>query len=253
MSAVARDGTPFEQALARREAASVSGQVVDESEARLEELAWIANREHRQAIAKGRELLEHAICCGSALVEARAQVERGMWLDWVERNVEIHITTVHRYMRLAEHAELVRRSDAESIEGAMRELADLPRHGHGPRGYTDADKREWIKLVDQVGVKRAARALGVAPSTIWKWCSPNSPDRARPSRLGAPIPFTDDVVERLAGWLVGRFADQGYFVRVTREVREDARQALLRAFDEAAASERPVEQAALEAAGVEEL
>lgn len=204
---------------------------------------------------RGLEMIYHAIRAGEALLTARAQVERGGWLDWMERNLTMDVTTGYRYMRIAEYRQQVIESKVESIERAIVLLADQPRRGHGPRGYTDADKADWIKLVDQVGVKRAAAALGVAPSTISKWASPISPyrgsSRARPT---SSLHISDESIERLGQWLVDRFGGYDYPERITDQVRADALAALERAFDIPplpSEAERPVAGAALDAAGVE--
>ena len=93
--------------------------------------------------------------------------------------VDMHITTAYRYMRIAEYRKQVLASNVRSIEAAVQLLADQPRRGHGPRRYSDADKADWVKLADEIGIKPAARALGVSSSTIDKWTSPNSPARGQ--------------------------------------------------------------------------
>jgi hypothetical protein len=186
-------------------------------------LAAIANAEHTHVHLAGRALMEHAIRAGEALLEARKLVERGHWMEWAAEHVEVDITTAYRYMRMAEYRDQVLASDARSIEGAIQLLADHPRRGHGPRGYSDADKADWIKLADQIGVKPAARALGVSSSTIHRWTSPNSPSRGM-SRQSREV--TEDRIERLGEWLVARFGGYDYPERVTAQVRIDAAAAL---------------------------
>jgi hypothetical protein len=186
-------------------------------------LAAIANAEHAHIHLAGRALIEHGIRAGEALIKAREIVAHGEWIDWATRHVSMHLTTAYRYMRMAEYRDEVLASDARSIEGAIQLLADHPRRGHGPRGYSDADKADWIRLADQIGIKPAARALGVSPSTIHKWTSPNSPSRGQ-SKQSREV--TEDRIERMAGWLVGRFGGYDYPDRITAEVRVDAATAL---------------------------
>lgn len=177
----------------------------------LDELASIANRAHKRIHLAGRDLIEHAIRAGDALLKARARVPHGEWIDWATEHLDMHITTAYRYMRIAEHQDRVLASDAQSIETAIQLLADLPRRGTGPRGYSDADKADWIKLADQIGIKPAARALGVSPSTMHKWTSPNSPARGQTRRSRE---ITQDRIERAAAWLMDRFGGDLAAVRV---------------------------------------
>lgn len=176
-------------------------------------------------------MIELAIHTGTALLEARANVERGTWLDWMERNLKMDGTTAYRYMRIAEHADRVRAAHASSLNDAIMILAEQPRRGHGPLRYSDADKAVWVELVDQVGVKRAAAALGVAASTIHKWASPNSPYRHKaPPRSTESVAISDETIERLGEWLVARFGGYEYPERVTTQVRADALAALEASF-----------------------
>lgn len=190
-------------------------------------LAATINREHAAVIGRGREMIQHAIVAGAALLEAQAQIERGGWIAWFRTNVRADLSTAYRYMRLAEHRRLVLAAGADSINAAMKVLADVPRRGQGPRGYSDADKRDWVKLADQIGIKPAARAIGISPSTMHRWAGRNSPDRDRDR---ATRQVTEDRVEALAAWLVERFGGYGYPERITAEVRVDATTALTRVF-----------------------
>lgn len=222
--------TPLEQlpGTAPSIAQPVNGEVVNER-AELERLAAAANAEHQRAKLAGRDLVEAAIRCGDALLRARKCVEQGRWVAWVTANVEMHLTTAHRYMRIAEYRQEVLRSNVESIEAAIQLVADHPRRGQGPRRYTDADKRDWVALADQIGIKPAAKALGVSPSTIHKWTSPNSPARGK-SR--ASMEVTEDRIELMAAWLVERFGGEEYPERITSQVRVDAAAALMAIFAE---------------------
>ena len=198
----------------------------------LTELAEAIAYEHRLVVRRGREMLEHAIACGEALLKARAKCRKGAWLYWFENHVEgLHITTAHRYMRLADHKDQVLASDVETIDGAMRELADLPRRDHGPRAYTEADRVAWIALAEEHGVKPAARMLGVSPATMFKWASPNGPMR-NPSHPKAPskrIGINDQMIERMATWLHKHYGDPRTGVTDTwRDLALDALGAALR-------------------------
>lgn len=210
-----------------------SQEIVIEPGASLEQLAETINREHDALRRSGQEMIEHAIRCGRALLDAQQQVGRGGWLAWFRRNVHADLSNCYRYMRLAEHRDVVLASGADSINAAMRVLADVPRRGHGPRAYTDADKRDWTALADQIGVKPAARVLGISPSTLQRWAAPRSNDRDRDT---VKRNLTEERIERLAEWLCERFGGYEYSERVTAQVRADAALALTRVFTEETAS-----------------
>lgn len=46
--------------------------------------------------------LEHYRVAGEMLLEAKAQLERGEWMGWVDRNFHLSASTARRYMQLAE-------------------------------------------------------------------------------------------------------------------------------------------------------
>ncbi len=69
------------------------------------ELADVANREHRLAIESGNSMVEHAICCGEALIKAKAKLKEkeghGNWIEWLVENFEATKRTAQKYMLLA--------------------------------------------------------------------------------------------------------------------------------------------------------
>jgi hypothetical protein len=78
----------------------------------LPDLAQAIDREHQAALGAARSLTEHAIRCGELLLQAKADVGHGGWLEWVETNCAFSQRTAQGYMRLAR--ELPR------LDGAMR-------------------------------------------------------------------------------------------------------------------------------------
>jgi Protein of unknown function (DUF3102) len=71
---------------------------VDIEEADLDELAAIANRWHGQAVGTYLESAWHA---GSALIAAKAQLDHGQWLPWLESFFNGSRQTAADYMRIA--------------------------------------------------------------------------------------------------------------------------------------------------------
>jgi hypothetical protein len=85
------------------------------------------NSAHRQAFGNAKKAMEYAAECGRLLVEAKALVEHGEWLPWLEAHTEVSPRQCQRYMRLAENwAEIEAKNDATSY------WASTPRSGWSP-------------------------------------------------------------------------------------------------------------------------
>jgi hypothetical protein len=94
---------------------------------KLDDLAININSEHTEAIQAARQSLMHAIRAGDLLLQAKAQVGHGAWLDWVKDNCQFSDRTARAYMRLAENQNLLpanwQTSADLSIDGALELLA----------------------------------------------------------------------------------------------------------------------------------
>lgn len=69
---------------------------------RLPALASQISAVHNAALAAATSATEHAIKCGELLMEAKAGLEHGRWLPWVQKNCPFSERTAQAYMRLAE-------------------------------------------------------------------------------------------------------------------------------------------------------
>jgi hypothetical protein len=67
----------------------------------LADLAQRINTEHAAVGAAMKSGLEHALRAGELLFEAKASVDHGEWLPWLECNCDIAQRTAQAYMRLA--------------------------------------------------------------------------------------------------------------------------------------------------------
>jgi hypothetical protein len=67
----------------------------------LPKLAARIHDEHQAATSALRQGVLHAIAAGDLLLEAKARLKHGGWLDWLKANCEIPERTVQAYMRLA--------------------------------------------------------------------------------------------------------------------------------------------------------
>jgi Protein of unknown function (DUF3102) len=96
----------------------------------LADLAARIKAEHETAFGHTRLAVQHAAKCGRLLIEAKAQVEHGQWLPWVEANTGIGPRQCQKYMRLAEGwAEIESKCDPSShltINGALGLLGEPP-------------------------------------------------------------------------------------------------------------------------------
>lgn len=90
---------------------------------RLAHLADEIRTEVDAAEADFQSALQHAIRAGELLIEAKAQVEHGQWLPWLEANFSKSPRSAQGYMRLAENAEDAQRVAHLGLKGALRELA----------------------------------------------------------------------------------------------------------------------------------
>ena len=93
----------------------------------LVDLAARIKAEHEAAFGHARQALQHAAECGRLLIEAKAQVEHGQWLSWIDTNTGVSARQCQKYMRLAGvWAEIGSKCELDShlsIEGALGLLA----------------------------------------------------------------------------------------------------------------------------------
>jgi Protein of unknown function (DUF3102) len=106
----------------------------------LGDLARRIDDEHRAATGAARTAIEHAIACGKLLLEAKAGVSHGGWLDWLRTNTALSVRQSQDYMRLAQNADALPAANARStahltIDGALKLLAEPkpPREPKEPR------------------------------------------------------------------------------------------------------------------------
>lgn len=84
----------------------------------LSSLAEQINDEHRQCESDLQSALQHAINAGQLLSEAKAGVDHGQWLPWLESNCTFSARTAQAYVRLAKHL--------PELESKAQHAAHLP-------------------------------------------------------------------------------------------------------------------------------
>lgn len=77
--------------------------VVDEE--RINELGIKVHKSHVAVLNSGRDMVEHALETGAALLEARTVVPRGEWTAWLRNNAKVSVSTAYNYERLALNAD----------------------------------------------------------------------------------------------------------------------------------------------------
>lgn len=126
-----------------------------------------ANAELLQVQAADQDALDHAIRCGEALNEARAQCGHGAWLTWLSENFLAEPQTARTYMRLARRQDDVRAAGAKSITQADRWIAE-----HSPKFESQADRARELRS-DGLTQVEIARVLGVSQATVTNWLNPD--------------------------------------------------------------------------------
>lgn len=92
----------------------------------VETLAEMANEAAAACEASGRKTVEHAATCGRALLAIRPQIPHGEWLDWLKENFSQSQTRASQYMSIANYYARNNLEAAETIQGALRMIADTP-------------------------------------------------------------------------------------------------------------------------------
>ena len=130
------------------------------------DLPHIINEEHAACLAAVNNALDHALCCGELLLEAKRECRHGEWQKWLADNFVGSDRTARAYMRIARHHDVIdakRQTAAElTLERALHHIA--PRHQKpatqpSPEGV-QAQKPDWIAELLDYDETVAADLLG---------------------------------------------------------------------------------------------
>lgn len=127
----------------------------------LTRLARDINRAHAEALEHARSAVQRARHAGELLLQAKKQVQHGVWLPWLSKSCpDIAERTAQAYMRLARHC-LDKPEDAERIESmtlrtALTALATPKPEDAHDRRHADEGVRHRHEPEDE---KRNAVAL----------------------------------------------------------------------------------------------
>jgi len=100
---------------------------------------------HQAVIGAFRTALDHAICCGELLTQAKAEVGHGGWLEWIRNNLTLKPRQCQGYMRLyANRDRLNAQATAHlTIDGALQLLASPKDASHTLRVMGSSESPEW--------------------------------------------------------------------------------------------------------------
>lgn len=172
--------------------------IVDPTDAKLAQLVAVIDHHYRLAVISRQSMIEHAIACGEALIEAKNLVPPGQWSRWLEDNLpdEVRRSMSRNYMRLAYLKEHV---DSEaSITTNLQAVRGLPhRSAASPRKPPELKEEALQRRAGGEAIKAIARDLEVNPDTVRAWVDPNWKDlkNERMRRIRRKRPASTVVVQ----------------------------------------------------------
>ncbi len=131
----------------------------------LTDVAEYINKEYELAQECATSAVEHAINCGKALIDAKAQCKHGQWMTWLAGHVSFTPKTAAEYMRLANanltHA--LNLDEATSIRSALKllnsgdeEESDLAEKRESTGSFHISNKEnDWYTPPEYIEASRA--------------------------------------------------------------------------------------------------
>lgn len=133
----------------------------------LPDLAGKISRWHRSAISLAGESLNYAFQCGQALIEAKARVGHGEWLEWREKNIPgISERQTQNYMRAAKERaaiEAIAGDGPLTIDGALSLIATR-RPNPQPTADLKSSNVEQVELMPSLEAERTEPGHDEAPA-----------------------------------------------------------------------------------------
>jgi hypothetical protein len=146
-------------------AAPVARDLAKPAGADLDSLAADIRREVQAAEAAWQDAVAHAIRAGELLIEAKAQVEHGHWLPWLDANFPGSARSAQGYMRLAQHAEEAQALAHLGVEGALKQLA-APKEPRRPRGARAPRASEYEIAIRTARSQRSREPIRATPGAL---------------------------------------------------------------------------------------
>jgi hypothetical protein len=105
-----------------------------------------SNRLADEAKGYASEAVAKAVQCGQLLLQQKAALQHGTWLDWLATNLsEINERTARRYMALANRTHVTDLNDAASVRQAYLATGIIPPSPKKELTATDPDK-PWVRF-----------------------------------------------------------------------------------------------------------
>jgi Protein of unknown function (DUF3102) len=159
------------------------------------DLVEAANHHHAEAVAHGLKALDHAIQAGEALVQLKAEVKHGEWLEALRgAGLQFSGRTARVYIRLFEHRGMLKDRVGEmlSIRQADRHITDfdffkskLPKPGERIVATTDdglriyyLGSRKYAPTIYEAFINEEADKCSVVDSW-WYWKKDYTPQMFR--------------------------------------------------------------------------
>jgi len=115
------------------------------------DLAVRINAEHEKVKDALQRGAMHAIEAGRLLMQAKATVQHGEWLDWIGTNCQFAHRTAETYMRLAEGAHLLEANSQRAANMTYREAVRLIAELKGPEEARMSLSTRTRKRRDPIG------------------------------------------------------------------------------------------------------
>ncbi|MCO8124496.1 DUF3102 domain-containing protein [Stieleria sp. TO1_6] len=119
----------------------------------LETLAVQINEQHSQATNHARTAIEHARHAGELLIEAKASVPHGQWLEWLRKNCSVSGRQAQRYMKVAANWERISKCDAASFLTIDQSIRHAPAADQDQVYRTDKLFAEAQQFADELDSK----------------------------------------------------------------------------------------------------
>jgi hypothetical protein len=111
----------------------------------LNTLAAAVRDAHSAVEAAARNVFEHAVKAGTALLAAKERLRHGDWLPWVERSCEIEKRTAQRYMQIAGARDELTANASRATHLSLRGLLKLTAAAKKPARAKKAPARKAPK------------------------------------------------------------------------------------------------------------
>lgn len=145
-------------------------------------LAQQINAAHARCEATAQTALQHALEAGRLLAQAKAAVDHGQWLPWLQSNCTVSIRAAQTYLRLHEHRD--RLSNAQRVahlpvRDALRMIA-APRLAKATAAVTSPapQPESFVILSDTDLIPPAGYALvgDIGQGELVAWIEPHQQD-----------------------------------------------------------------------------